>query len=241
MDGTTIKSVNDAQYVWAFPPLATGKISSVGAAATALDLRVFRGNAGTIQAASSIGADVDGMRIQPPTGFTVGEMRANALISGGRTWMIDFTFQIPESVGSDVPVISQAQYNSGLWQVYYDNTNNKLVLQIRDPSGPTVAYNVVRGVVRDQDIRIQIGRDGNTWLYTGKRYGIKRTDVGFDAGTGPLLVVGAGQTPATFPSNNRQACCVGLLLKGQLAVWHRLPTNREIKSQIRTGEYPWGA
>lgn len=247
INGTTIKSVNDAQYVWAFPPLNRGGSTSVGVAAP-LVLQPYRGSASSIQNANAIGADAEGMRIQPPPGVTVGEMRANALMSGGKNWMIDFTFQIPRSIGSDVPVISQAQYNSGLWQVYYDNTNNKLVLQIPKPPGSIppgsnvryMPFDVLPGVTRDSDIRIQIGRNGNTWLYTAQNGAINRTDVGFDAATGTLLVVGAGQTPATFPTHNTQACCVGLLLKGQLAVWHRLPTDIEITEQIRAGQYPWG-
>lgn len=386
--GTTVKkisdaqSVNDTRYVWAFPPLNRSSLNSVGLA-TPLLLEPWRGNASQIQRTNAIGADAEGMRIQPPPGFTVGEMRADALMTGGKTWMIDFTFQIPSSVASDVPVISQAQYNLGLWQVYYDNTNNRLVLQIRkplnapdapgsivpvpDPPGRRyVAFAALPGVPRDSDIRIQIGRNGNTWLYAvqsgahqyeaenlatnsfsggatiitssicsgGKKVNLAMSEwvqfngvradsntdfeltiayinsgdttvdvsvnggapisvalpnsknavgvvtvedidlvlgtsntirvtnasaatialdrvfllavafnripnVGFDAATHRLLVVGAGQTPATFPTDNTQACCVGLLLKGQLAVWHRLPSDIEITSQIRAGQYPW--
>ena len=273
VNGTNIRSVNDVAHVWTFPPLGVSEVISVGTV-SAEKLVSFQANAHTAIPGSVIEADAKGMRIKPLY-YPVGQMRAdNAFPPGCKTWMIDLTFRLPELIVGNVPIISQAQYNFGIWQVYYHKGRNKFVLQI-SPDNPAkvVAFGIELDVNPNTDIRMQIGRENDTWLCAAQNYiaieenkivdpntiTISRHTVSFSNEIVPkrLLIIGAGQTPVSFPSNKTQEGCTGLLLKGQLAVWHRLPTDREIKEQIiyeirsKTvgekiyyttyhGQYPWG-
>jgi len=245
--GTSVKvttaapTVNDMQYVWSFGPLEQSNILSVGIAPAPQVLGVYHGDAGSIVPGSSSGIHALGVEIAPdPPVFPVAAMRANEALPPG-AWTIDFTFRIPQSLAQDGPILSEAQYNYARWQVDYSHASDKIMLRVVRPDDTIATYEVMSSVPRDVDIRLQLGRDGMSWLYGVQDGPVHLVDVGFQTlPTNKILMVGAGLAPSTFPQTGAQACCPGLLLRGQLSVWHRLLSQDEIVTSVRSGQYPWG-
>lgn len=125
--------------------------------------------------------------------------------------------------------------------MYFAPASQKLILQIAQSGKATLSYEVMTGVTRNTDIRIQIGRNGNTeWVYSAGNGPVNRVSVPQTVTFSSALVVGGGLTPATFPTLNTQMSCPGILLRDQLCLWHRCPSDTEITSKIKAGAYPWG-
>jgi hypothetical protein len=238
VDGTNLKSVNDVQYLWPIqiPETHVNSPFCVGLGSPALALDQVAGNAGSLVVQPTQKPDLEGMRfLTPASPNTWAGLRAFGAMpaSASLPWTIDLQFRIPSSLATSKPIVCNGQYNVGIWQVYYDNSANKLILQVRAGT-TTYTMDVLVSPARDTDLRIQIGRNGNEWLHN-----VGRTNIGASASFTSVLLFAAGQDPATFPTNNTTTMMNGALLTGQIAIWHRYLSDPDLVL-VRAGSYPWG-
>ncbi len=241
-NGTALKSYNDAEYVWTLPNLHKGNVTlSYGMAATPLQLSSSResptGN--TIFPAPRLASDEGGVRFDTPivvAGSTHMAYRADCFPASGNakqyTWTVRVRFQIPTGA-VDAPIFSQAQYNVGVWQVA--KIGNDIVLQINTDT-PRV---IVANYVADTTYTVLISRASiSSWFYAVN--GAARVAVTKSlASASDHFVLGAGQTPATFATNNTQAGMQNVLFKDDVVVWWRSLTDAE-GIAASTGTWPWG-
>lgn len=245
--GTTIKSANSASTVFVFPAMQFGNTSdySVGTSLTQSRWAFATNTSGGVGGGYDARRDANGVRFNPTSSLhgTIRVTSSLPIVTGG-PWMIDMDcFQVPSGTLVDIPCFSQAQYNSGIWQVYYRVSGSAVVLQIKSGSaGSRLEYVIADNLSVDTDIRVQVGQSGSQWLYSAGSGTVNRVNIGFSTvplSTG-LIVLGGGQTPGTFATNNTQEGGRNVFFSGQMVVFSYLPSDAEITGTIRTGHYPWG-
>ncbi len=259
-NGVALDSLNDLDYCWCWVPTykdsQTGNITSSGNNATQLTTNLSRDDATTTADGYSTLANIDGMLLRDPA---FGGRHASVRIEGvlpsstSAAWTIDFSVILSATdTSTDYPIISSAQYNSNCWQVYRKASDNKLYLQVNRPANPPDHFDLGITTTPGENVRIQIGRSAQTWLYTAGSAAINRTLLGYTVpamGIG-LLKLCAGAVVSSFPTQDTQFGIPNLMLPAttgragtiqasQLHVWKsRLLSDAEI-NRLRGKHWPF--
>ena len=257
--GLTLNTLNDVDFVFAWPrtysdaQVAAVASSGQGVVTTAAP---FKLTAGTVSSGYSPLACLDGLKLNDPGGGQFACIRIETVLPTvvSTPFTIDASFVLPTGWTVDFPLMGSCQYNSAVWQVYCDVSTGKLMLQTKKTSSTFDEFDLGVTVTEGQTVRVQIGRSGNTWLYSAGSAAINRTDIGYSVGvlsTG-LLVLGAGLVPANFPLDNQQFGVPNIILpstrtpsgsrtEAQLHVWKsRLISDSEITTKLRGEYWPFG-
>ncbi len=246
-EGTALNSLNDVAYAWdwvattegfAETPVSDGLAPALAGKFSSID----PGGVGTGYVPS---ANLNGVLLERPALDRHGCVRIEGVlpIAAATPFTIDFTCVLSGDSTHDYPVLGSAQYNQVAWQVVRKAADGGLYLQLKSTANTAVEHRILATTAPLQMVRMQIGRDGNTWLHAADDGPIVRVDVGFsvDSLTNGLLVCGAGVDPASFPQLNRQSGSDGLLLPASnpLHVWvGKLLSDEEIAGPRSNGQSP---
>lgn len=262
-NGVGLKSANDCDYVFAWLPTFTSTQQATQVSdgqATPVSTNNCQGTINTVSFnySNALSPSSLGVVLSPPQApNTWGGVRLEGVLPTVTTtpFTVDFSCGLPTSIAGDMPLISSYQYNQGAWQVYRKASDSKLYLQIKKTSSTFDEFALSANTFTPgASVRMQIGRSGNTWLYTEGSAAINRTDVGYSVTVTNLglLSLGMGCEPAQFPLDNKQYSLPNLVLPSnrqptgtrddfQLHIWKsRLLSDSEITTQVRGNHWPFG-
>lgn len=250
--GTTVSTVNDIDYGWAFggEPLLSTLVNpmSVGKQAS-IALPQFRGSASIQTAGLAAEPDVSGLRLVSTISNPYGALRVSAMPTGAspngaNAWTTDQTIRIPSSLAADVPLLGQAFSNLALHQVYYDAGADAIKWVHRANGVNSTPVTLLASPARDTDIRIILSRDGNDtwrWSVNGSAVATFSTGLAVTVSNSATWIMGGGQTVATFGAGNNCESCDDLICVNQFLVWWRalLTTGSPTEwTKINSGQFP---
>lgn len=121
---------------------------------------------------------------------------------------------------------------------------DKIALYVRGPGDPKVeSRDMMLKPPRGVDIRIQVGRDGNDWLYQAAEHwpvgsvGGDRKPINHDPGVFRSLFIGAGQKVSTFPHSNTMVFSPGIVFLKTWSIYDWLLTSQEVE-ELREEKWP---
>lgn len=218
---TSLRSYNDAKICWQWPTNYVGDIERTYGQAASRAIVGYRGDtAGSVVGpCPTKGYDDGGVRLDtPPSPYEYYEYR----VEGGdaslatNTFTIAGTFQIPAAqTGATKPVMGQSQNNLGLWQMYTEADKLRIAHNL---GGTQPRTTMLDPLVYDTDIKFILRRNGTSWSWLVNA-GTLTSVTANTTFTLDRLLIGSGQNLATFPTNNTQQGCVGMLLKGHWRIW----------------------
>lgn len=154
--------------------------------------------------------------------------------SGSPTWTALGKFQLPSgTLGNNYILFSCVQNNAAAWQVRYDESVNKVYLDVF--TTVVTSLEVMSSPARNTDIVPVVGRNGTTWRHGSSTTVVANSNLISAIG---ILHIGLGRIPGT----TTRAGAPLLLVKESVQVWTRAISGSEytaIQSATVPGRFPY--
>lgn len=236
--GTTLHTSNDVKFDWTWGPMSAADMPYSVGSGTSTQIKCLRS---TVQTGSSVGtgsvAHHVGSKLEPQGSDIYAAFREDCLptaVGTTRNWTVFARFQIPSTLAADRALVANADFNIGVWQVYYDNAADAIKIEFSNGAVTTL----LSSPSRDTTLKFLVSREGNTTWHVTMDGTLIDITLGVTASDYRFITMGGGQEVATFPTNNKLESCRHFVGVG-LRVWWRTLTAAESLRQF-THSYPHG-
>jgi hypothetical protein len=239
--GTTLSDLNRVRHIWPIQPLKENVPAEFDTTLTATPTPLDSVVDLVIRPAGAT-RHIDGIQFNtPPQPYTWAGLRGKSVLPNqpDMAFTVDATFRLPIGQIGSCPLFGAVSNNIGIWQVAYDSILDKISLYV-SAGRRTQTFDIIMAPPRSQDIRVQVGRNGNVWLHHHSGAAAYQTSNTVErAGVYDSLIIGAGQSVATFPQNNTLVGCPGIVLVKTWIIYDRLLSYPELVA-LNAGSWPYG-